>query len=169
MSTFLVSQLLVGVALIFDILSFQFKERKYILHSISAACLFLAIHFVLLDQLTAALLMGVSMLRYYVSGYTTSRNWMYFFLILAVVATIWTFSGLLSCLSFAATTVLTIAAFCKTDKRLREITFVGASLWITHNILAGTPFATVLESVFLMSNIVGYYRFYIRKQVPDSV
>lgn len=168
MSVFVFSQLLVGVALLFDILSFQFKNRKYILHSIAAACLFMAAHFLLLEQWTATVLMLVSGLRYFVSGYTFERRWMYFFLGLTVVGTAWTYTGIISILSFAATVVLTVAAFSKTDKRLREITFLGAGLWIIHNVLVGSPSAIALESIFLTSNIVGYYRYYIRKK-PSGV
>ena len=162
MTVFAISQLLVGVALIFDILSFQFKNRKYILHSIAAACFFMAVHFLLLDQWTATVLMAVSSVRYAVSGYTTERRWMYFFSALAVVGTIWTYAGLVSILSFGATFVLTVAAFSKTDKRLREITFFGVSLWIVHNVVVWSPSAIGLESFFLMSNVIGYYRYYIR-------
>ncbi|WP_290924440.1 YgjV family protein [Halodesulfovibrio sp.] len=166
MSVFVVSQLLVGVALIFDVLSFQFKDRKYIVLSIAAACFFMAAHFMLLDQWTATILMIVSGIRYAVSGYTTERKWMYFFCIVAVLGTAWTYTGVVSLLSFGATFVLTVAAFSKTDKQLREITFVGVLLWIIHNVVVWSPSAIALESFFLMSNIVGYYRYYMRSPKP---
>lgn len=169
MSVFFISQLLVGVALIFDILSFQFKNRKYILHSIAAACFFMAVHFLLLEQWTATVLMGLSALRYGVSGYTTDRRWMYFFCVSAVAGTVWTYAGLVSLLSFGATFVLTIGAFSKTDKRLREITFFGVGLWIIHNVVVWSPSAIALESLFLMSNVVGYYRYYLRPSQPELV
>ena len=169
MSMFVLSQLLVGVAMLFDILSFQCKERKHILHAIAAACFFLSVHFLLLEQWTATVLMGISGIRYFVSGYTFERRWMYFFLAVTVVATIWTYSGFLSLLSFAATAVLTLAAFSKTDKRLREITFVGSSLWVLHNIFVGSPSAVALESIFFTSNVVGYYRYYVRKDASEAV
>jgi hypothetical protein len=43
----------------------------------------------------------------------------------------------------------------------------GTCLWIIHNLLAGSPGAVILEIFFASSNIIGYYRFYIRppKQV----
>ncbi|MEZ0575621.1 YgjV family protein [Halodesulfovibrio aestuarii] len=169
MSVFVISQMLVGVALVFDLLSFQFKNRKYILHAIAAACFFMAVHFLLLEQWTATVLMGVSGARYAVSGYTTERRWMYFFCILAVAGTLWTYAGLVSILSFGATFVLTLAAFSKTDKRLREVTFFGVALWIVHNIVVWSPSAIALESFFLMSNVVGYYRYYIRPTRSDLV
>ncbi|SIN71028.1 YgjV family protein [Halodesulfovibrio marinisediminis] len=169
MSVFAISQMLVGVALIFDILSFQFKNRKYILLSIAAACFFMAVHFLLLEQWTATVLMAVSAVRYAVSGYTTERRWMYFFCAIAVLGTIWTYTGLVSILSFGATFVLTIAAFSKTDKRLREITFFGVALWIVHNIVVWSPSAIGLESFFFMSNVVGYYRYYMRPAKTELV
>ncbi len=48
------------------------------------------------------------------------------------------------------------------DKRFRELMMLGIAIWIVHNILAGSPGAVVLETFFLGSNLVGYYRFYRR-------
>ena len=163
----MISQLLVGVAFLFDVMSFQFKNRKHILHAIAGACFFMAAHFFLLEQWTATLLMSISCIRYLVSGYTFDRRWMYFFLTLAAAGTVWTYVGLVSILSFGATAVLTMAAFSKTDKRLRQITFIGAPLWIIHNIIVGSPSAIALESFFFLSNVVGYYRYYIRPAAAD--
>lgn len=44
---------------------------------------------------------------------------------------------------------------------------ICSSIWIIHNYLAGSPGAVLMEIFFLSSNIVGYFRYYIRprKQV----
>ena len=39
---------------------------------------------------------------------------------------------------------------------------IGTSLWIVHNFLAGSPGAVLMEAIFISSNLVGYFRFYIR-------
>jgi len=39
---------------------------------------------------------------------------------------------------------------------------IGTLVWIGHNALAGSPAAAVLETFFLGSNLVGYYRYYLR-------
>jgi hypothetical protein len=39
---------------------------------------------------------------------------------------------------------------------------VGTMIWITHNYLAGSPGAVLMEALFISSNLVGYFRYYIR-------
>lgn len=55
-----------------------------------------------------------------------------------------------------------IASFCKEDKRLRQLMLIGTALWIIHNILAGSPGAVQMEALLISSNLVGYFRFYLR-------
>ncbi|MBH0041641.1 YgjV family protein [Pseudoalteromonas sp. SWXJZ10B] len=42
---------------------------------------------------------------------------------------------------------------------------VGTSLWISHNMLVGSPIAVLMESLFMASNLVGLYRFYTPKKL----
>jgi len=35
-------------------------------------------------------------------------------------------------------------------------------IWIAHNYLAGSPGAVLMEAIFTVSNLAGYYRYYIR-------
>lgn len=50
------------------------------------------------------------------------------------------------------------------DKRLRELMFIGSGCWLLNNILLGSPMAVLMESVFIGSNLLGYYRFYLRRK-----
>ncbi len=54
MSPFLLSQILAGLALCSDIVSFQLKKRAHILLCFIISCLLLSIHFICLDHWTAA-------------------------------------------------------------------------------------------------------------------
>ena len=56
----------------------------------------------------------------------------------------------------------TTAAFLAGDRGFRLLMMVSSVVWIGHNVLAWTPAAIALETVFLGSNIVGYYRHYLR-------
>ena len=38
----------------------------------------------------------------------------------------------------------------------------GTTIWIVHNYLAGSPGAVLMEALFISSNLIGYFRFYIR-------
>lgn len=163
---FFLSQCLIGIAIIFDFCSFQFKERHKIVACLFAAGLLITTHFILLEQWTASILMSIATLRYLSSIVTTSRKMMWFFSACSVTATAFTFAGLISIISCIGTLFQTRASFCESDKRLRQLMIVGTSFWLVHNYMVGSPAAVVMELLFISSNLIGYYRHYIRPAKP---
>ena len=163
MSAFAVSQLLAAIAICFDLLSFQFKERRQIIACLIVSCLLIATHFMLLNLRTAMGLAALAALRFVVSYLTTSKKAMAGFILAAIAVTAATFQGPLSLLCCMGTIAGTIAAFCRADRRLRQLMMLATCLWLIHNIFAGTPLAVLMEALFLVSNLAGYYRFYWRK------
>ena len=162
LSNFVLSQILIGIAICIDILSFQFKERMKILACLVVSTVFISSHFMLLGHWTAAFLGVLSVARYSSSMITTSKKVMWIFLIIIFAITVLSFEGLLSVLGCVATFFTTIAAFRKDDKRLRQLMLIGTMIWIAHNYLAGSPGAVLMETIFIVSNLVGYYRYYIK-------
>lgn len=162
MSSFLLSQILIVIAIGFDLLSFQFKNRQRIILCLSISCLLIAAHFALLGVWTAMGLALLAAIRL-VAGYlTTSKRVMLFFVAATVAVATLTFHGLLSVLSCLGAIFGTIGSFCREDKQLRLLMMGATSLWLIHNCLAATPAAVVMEALFLGSNLLGYYRFYLR-------
>lgn len=164
MSSFALSQLLVGLALCTDILSFQFKNKKHIIICLMISCTLISIHFMLLGHWTAAGLGIIAAVRFATSLLSTSKKFMYLFVAATWIISFVTYEGVLSILGCAGGTLGTVASFCKQDKQLRQLMLAGTCLWIIHNLLAGSPGAVILEIFFASSNIIGYYRFYIRPQ-----
>lgn len=162
-NSFLLSQILISIAILFDILSFQFKARKKILLCLVIAGIFISTHFLLLGNITASLLMAVAVIRYASSYFYASTKLCSLFLIISLAVMISTFSGILSILSFLGSSFQTMGAFSKNDKRLRELMLIGTSIWLIHNFMAGSPGAVIMEIIFISSNIIGYYRYYILK------
>ena len=85
------------------------------------------------------------------------------FMCASVAISIVSYTGILSILSCLGSLFGTAGTFCKDDKRLRQILLVGTSLWLVHNILAKSPTAVLMEALFIASNLVGYYRFYLKR------
>ena len=163
MSAFALSQLLAAIAISFDLLSFQFKERKRIIACLIVSCLLIACHFVLLGHWTAAGLGALAAARFVASYLTSSKKVMAVFVSLSLVITLTTFHGVLSVLSGLGSIAGTIGTFCQHDKQLRQIMMLATSLWLVHNCLAGTPTGMVMEALFIGSNLTGYYRYYWRR------
>ncbi|AQS37906.1 Bacterial inner membrane protein [Shewanella psychrophila] len=160
MSAFAISQVLIAIAIIFDLISFQFKQRKKILTCLCISGILISSHFFLLEQWTAAILMLLASIRYLVTVFSHSKSWMMFFLAASSLVTLVTFSGILSLISFAGSATQTCAAFCPNDQRLRQMMLIGTSIWLLNNTLIGSPTAVLMEVLFIGSNLLGYYRYY---------
>ena len=162
MSDFVLSQLLVGVVLCFDVASFQFREKRHVLACLVFSALLLGTHFALLGVQTAAVLGFIAAARFFTAIFSHARWLLYLFLSLVIANAILSYTGLLTLLATAGALVTTTAAFLATDRQFREYMMIGTVVWIAHNALAGSPGAVVLEIFFLGSNLVGYYRYYLR-------
>ena len=171
MSAFALSQLLIGVAFVIDMASFQFRQKRHVLMCLAFAASLIGTHFLLLEIYTAAVLGFVAAARFITALFTQSRR-LYLVFVAAVLINAWfTWAGLLSALGTLGALLSTTAAFSGTDQRFRLVMMASSIIWVLHNSLAGSPAALALECVFLGSNMVGYYRFYLRPgraQVVDS-
>ncbi len=162
MSLFVVSQILVGFAICTDLLSFQFKQRKHIVSCLLVSCTLISIHFMCLGQRTAAYMGLLAAARFITCVFTTDKIVRTLFVFATLVVSFVTYEGLLSVLCTAGGLFGIYASFCEDDKPLRQLMAIGTSIWLLHNFLAGSPGAVVMEILFLGSNIVGYFRYYIR-------
>lgn len=167
MSLFIISQILVGIAICTDILSFQFKEKTRIVACLLVSCVLISIHFMLLEHWTAACLGLLAATRFAASLFSTSKRLMGIFVLATIILAAVSYEGILSILACTGGIFGTVASFCKEDKQLRQLMLIATSLWLVHNVLAGSPGAVVMEALFIGSNLVGYFRYYIRpkKQV----
>jgi hypothetical protein len=161
MSSFTLSQILVGIAIISDLISFQFKEKNQIVSCLLVSCTMISLHFMLLGHWTAALLAILAAARFITCIFTSRTLYRTLFVMATVLISIFTYEGLLSVLCATGSIFGIYASFRKDDKSLRRLMAVGTSIWLIHNILAGSPGAVIMEILFLTSNLVGYLRYYI--------
>ncbi len=164
MDPFILSQILVAIAICFDLLSFQLKKRTHIVLCLSLAGIFISSHFLLLEKWTAATLMIIAVIRYITSYFTTSKQIMALFVSASIVSSFFTFQGSLSILSCLGSIFQTMGAFNNDDKKLRLLMIIGTLFWLCHNFFAASPVAVLMEVLFLSSNFIGYYRFYLKGQ-----
>lgn len=165
MSLFVISQILIGIAICSDILSFQFKERIHIVSCLLVSCTMISLHFMCLGHWTAACLGILAAARFITCLFTTSKLFLTLFVGLTIGVSALTFEGLLSILGCSGAIMGTIASFCKDDKALRQFMSIATCIWIAHNYLAGSPGAVIMEFFFLSSNAVGYFRYYINPKI----
>ncbi len=163
-NAFLISQLLIGIAFITDFLSFQFKDRKKILFLLCISVTLISSHYFLLGKTTAGVLTLISLLRCSIAYFSTKKIWMFLLFGLSILGFSLTYTEPISFVIFFGLILITIGAFQKKDKNLRTIIMSGTVLMIIYNVLIFSPIAVALESSFLISNLIGYYRFYVSKK-----
>ena len=81
MSNFVLSQILAGIAICTDIMSFQLKERHKIVTCLMVSALLISTHFMLLGHWTAAGLALLGSVRFATSIFTTSKKIMVVFMV----------------------------------------------------------------------------------------
>ena len=164
MPDFLLSQLLVTVTLIIECCAMQLKNKNYILAALSVSCFFNGLHYLLLEQPTAGYIFLFSSLRFLISIKWKFQWLSLIALSVSLLITLSTYTGLLSIIGFFATIFITVGSFSHNDKFLRLMMIAGGSLWFTHNLILWTPVGILVETIFVGSSCVGYYRYYIAKK-----
>ncbi|SKA02256.1 YgjV family protein [Photobacterium toruni] len=162
MSLFVASQILVGLAALFDIASFQFKNRTVLLSALCISALLIAAHFMLLDEWTAACLLIIGSCRYLAGIFISNPKIKWLFYLVTLLGTVITFSGLTSILSCTASLLHTKASFSSNDKLMRWLMVIGTVVWGVHDVIVGSPVAVLIDVLFVISSIIGYYRIYIK-------
>lgn len=155
---FLLSQILMLIAIFLDILSFQLQKRWQVLLVLSASTALTSIHFYLLDMYNAALLMAIASIRYSIFIKYQKKLLLVLFLVLTLVPALTQLKAFYEIYAIVGSSLLTIGAFFNRQSALRLIMMLGTLSWLIHNVYAGSPMAIALEAGFLLSNIVGFYR-----------
>ena len=161
MTPFLWSQVVAGCAFLCGLASYQFRQRRLVLLCLTCLAALNAVHFLLLDRPTPAVMMLFTASRYITAIYTQRRRYLYLFLAIAMVGVVATYDGPLSLLSLTAVLCGTIGSFHASDRIMRICFMCGNSCWLIHNLLSMTPVATFMEASFLTSNVIGYCKFYL--------
>jgi hypothetical protein len=162
-NSFIISQILVWIAIFTDFLWFQFKERKKVLLVLTLSVLLIALHYLFLNELNAFYLMMISMVSFLVSSFTYNKKIMMLFFVLYLFPIILNYTSWLDVILFIARYLMLIAIFLKNDKHLRILFMWATCFTIIFNILVFTPVWVLLEVIFLGSNILGYFKHYIKK------
>jgi hypothetical protein len=164
MSAFALSQVLVAFAFAFSVCAFQFSNQRVVRAGLMFATSALAAHFWLLDLHTAAVAAAIAGLRFFIAIFWRNNRLFYLFITLVLINAVVTYTGLLTILASVGTSFATWAAFRQSDREFRVYMMCASTVMISHNLLAHTPAAVALESFFLCSNLVAYYRLYFLRK-----
>lgn len=146
---------LIGSAVM--ILSYQIKKpNSFILVQGLGGMLF-ALNFFMLGAYTGALLNGINILRSLLMTRVKKHRIFVPILLIAIyiVATIFTYNGLISVAVLTAQSVGTISFYINNDKVMKLSSLIVVSpLWLTHNIITHSIGGVICEAVSIVSLIV---------------
>ncbi|WP_191117471.1 YgjV family protein [Vibrio campbellii] len=160
MSLFIISQTLVGLSAILDVISFQIKNRTIILSLLCISSLLISAHFAILNQWTAAFMLLIGACRFLTGIFTYNIKTEYTFYFLTFITTVLSFENSLSIIACIASLLHTRASFSNHDKTMRVLMILGTGAWLFHDIFIGSPVAVLVDVLFIFSGLLGYYRIY---------
>jgi hypothetical protein len=165
---FIISQIAVSVAMIFDFLSLQFKERKKTFLCLIISATLISFHYFLLNKTAAGVIVFFSILRFITCYFTTNKKFLVLFLILNTLSLFFTYNEVYDLIIYLALVIIIIGNFQENNKTMRKVMMLGTALAVLYNTIILSPMGAVVESSFLISNIIGYYRHFIKNKKKDD-
>ena len=164
----MLAQILSILGLTAMVLSYQMKQRKWLLVMQLVSNLFFSVSYFLLDAKTGAVLSFVNVLRCVVfmnrdKKWGQSRLWLYFFLGVALIGGILSWEGPRSLLIIAGTLLLTVGLYSDNMTFMRKIFLVCPVFYIAYNILSGSIGGIGNDVFCLISAGIAFWRFDLRK------
>ena len=165
---YLASQILTIIIYICLCSTYFLKIRKKILILNVIAHIIQAIAFLLLGGLTGAAMNAILLVRdlILVAGEKNNQKTdkiakrdigvLICFILVILVMTIFTYDGWASLLSVIATIISTVAVWQKSTKVYKLLGIPVSGAWLGYHISLNSIFAIILESILLMSTIIGY-------------
>ena len=157
---FIWSQILAGISMGISVTSIQIKTPKVMRFMFFISSIFRGTHFLLLGSPQAGLVTFLTGIRWFTSIFTHKKKIEALFIIIIIVFGIWQVNTWIGVLPIIAGVLGTMAAFDDSNRKMRIYLIIAMILWVIHNIAIFTPVGIISSVFFLISNMIGYERFY---------
>lgn len=162
----LAAQLIGFVAVGFSLAVFQVNNRRTMLTLLICSALLYACSFYMLNAYTGAAMNLLAAVRSYVyirHPKQQDLKTLIIFQLIFVAATALTWQGPISLLPFIGTASGTLAFWLLNLKQTRLLTLISPPSWFIYDLLSGSYPGMFIEVINISSNLVGIYRFDLRK------
>lgn len=168
MHIYLIAQLIGAVAVIISLTIYQLNQRSQMLKLGSAAGFLYAVHFYLLGAMTGAALNLVGGAREYSFSLVKpgkGKRWLFWAFVAASVLATWlTWNGFISLLALGGNIAFAISGWQPYAKGLRRVGLFAPPLWFSYNFIVGSYPGMFIEVFMIVSNVIGQYRYDLRKR-----
>ena len=148
---------------------FLAKKRKNILNLQILDSSFDIIQYILLNAYTGCLISFLGALRAYTFKKTNNRIFLIIFIILYILASIFTFNGWISLLPLIAAITYTIVIWNKKEKSIRLFSIFVFVLWMIYDIIVKAYVSSITDIVLIISNILAFYKYDIKGVNPNEL
>ena len=159
---FIISQVAMSIAIIFDFLSLQFKKRQYTFLCLIVSASFISAHYFLLNKIAAGVIVFLSVLRFITCYFTTNKKYLFLFIILNTASLFFTYKDLTDLIIYIGIIIFMVGNFQKDNKLMRKLMMVGTTIIGIYNVIIFSPMGIIKEIIFLLSGLIGYYRYYLK-------
>ncbi|WP_234494244.1 YgjV family protein [Vibrio maritimus] len=159
----LIAQAIGGIAFIFGVMAFWQKDDIRFRYHMTTFCFIMAIHFVLMGATVAAIGVTLNAIRSFISIKTQSRGVMWCFIAVMWGMTVPNVTSMFEVLTVIGSSVGTWALFSKKGITLRCLILFNSLCWATHNIWLGSIGGSLVETTFIITNLITIYRLYIAR------
>ncbi|WP_031411458.1 YgjV family protein [Vibrio parahaemolyticus] len=125
------------------------------------------LHFLLLGSMVSALSALLSALRTTTAIFVSSKRVAAVFIVISLVSGFWVAEQWRDLWPIIGTVIGTYSVFCLSGIRMRIGFLLGASCWLTNNILVGSIGGTLLEMTVIVMNLLTIYR--LHRQQSESM
>lgn len=156
---FIGAQVAAGLSIVTGIWGFQMRDRTAILWMFCLTSVLWTLHYLLMQEPVAAMILVVVSLRYLASIWLPSRMTLVVFLALSTGLALPFWAGAVSLLPLTGNVCNTVASFQVGSRLMRGWFLVGAVLYLTYNVLIGSPIGSLAMLTSMVSNVIGFFRF----------
>jgi len=116
--------------------------------------------------MVSALSALLSALRTTTAIFVSSKRVAAVFIVISLVSGFWLAEQWRDLWPIIGTSIGTYSLFCLSGIRMRIGFLIGASCWLTNNILVGSIGGTLLEMTVIMMNMITIFRLYRQRSEP---
>lgn len=161
---FIISQIAITIAMIFDFLSLQYKKREQTFLCLIVSASLISAHYFLLGKIAAGVIVAISVLRFITCYFTTNKKYLFIFIALNTISLFFAYKNPTDLIIYIGLIIFIIGNFQNDNKLMRKLMMAGTSVIIVYNAIILSPMGVVTEGSFLVSGFIGYYRHYIKNK-----
>ncbi|MGR4989970.1 MULTISPECIES: YgjV family protein [Vibrio] len=158
-----------GIAFMVGVMAFWQKDDMRFRYQMMAFCFIMGIHFTLMGATVAAIGVIINGIRSFASIKTQSRKVMWFFIALMWLMTLPNITHFFELLTVIGSSVATWALFSKQGITLRSLILFNSFCWVSHNIWLGSIGGSLVESTFIITNLLTIYRLYQSNKINNQM